>query len=189
MYAGGRVWLCRASGACNGPANRPMSSHHRRRHVSREPKAGETTPHGTTPIHGVAMAMNIARLVIRLSGSPWLRFLALLGLAALAFVSLIPAEHSPPRTQLPGSVEHFLAYASVSALTAFAFQRAARTWLLAGTLIGYAAVLEYFQHWSPGRSASVMDFIGSSAGVLVGIGVCLLVLHAVARLEQVVDRR
>jgi VanZ family protein len=136
----------------------------------------------------MAMGMNIARLVIRLSGSPWLRFLALLGLAVLALVSLIPAEHSPPRTQLPGSVEHFMAYASVSALTAFAFQRAARTWLLAGTLIAYAAVLEYSQRWSPGRSASVMDFLGSSAGVLVGIGACLLVVHAIAKLEQVLDR-
>jgi VanZ family protein len=134
------------------------------------------------------MGMNIARLVIRLSGSPWLRFLALLGLAALALVSLIPAELSPPRTQLPGSVEHFMAYASVSALTAFAFQRAIRTWLLAGTLIGYAAVLEYSQRWSPGRSPSLMDFLGSSAGVLVGIGACLLVLHGVARLEQVLER-
>jgi VanZ family protein len=134
------------------------------------------------------MGMNIARLVIRLSGSPWLRLMAVLGLIGLALVSLIPAAHSPPRSQLPGSLEHFIAYACVSALTAFAFQRAARTWLLAGTLIGYAAVLEYSQRWSPGRSASLIDFLGSSAGVLVGIGACLLLLHAIARLEQVLDR-
>jgi VanZ family protein len=167
-----------------------MSSHHlcRRRYVSREPEAGEAYAYATAPIDNVAMGMNIARLVIRLSGSPWLRFLALLGLAALALVSLIPAELSPPRTQLPGSLEHFIAYASVSALTAFAFQGAARTWLLAGTLIAYAGVLEYSQRWSPGRSASLMDFLGSSAGVLVGIGACLLVVHAIAKLEQVLDR-
>jgi hypothetical protein len=33
-----------------------------------------------------------------------------------------------------------------------------------------------------------MDFLGSSAGVLVGIGACLLVVHAIAKLEQVLDR-
>lgn len=130
------------------------------------------------------MCSAFTRLVIRLSASPWLQLVAWLGLAALALATLIPAEYSPPRTSLPGPVEHFVAYASVSALTGFAFRRTVRTWLLAGGLIGYSAVLEYFQRWSPGRSANVMDFLSSSAGVLVGIGACALLLRGLSWLDQ-----
>lgn len=132
--------------------------------------------------------MNVARLAIRLSVSPWLRLVAWLGLISLALVSLMPAEHAPPRTQLPGQIEHFLAYTCVSALAAFAFKRTIRNWLLAGGFIGYAALLEFSQRWSPGRAASMIDFLGSSAGALVGIGVGMLVLHAIARIDQVPER-
>jgi VanZ family protein len=131
-----------------------------------------------------AMRSTLIGLVIRLLVSPRLRYVAWLGLAALALASLIPAEHSPPRTRLPASVEHFIAYACVSALTALAFRRAVRIRLLAGGLIGYSAVLEYSQRWSPGRSASMVDFLSSSAGVLVGIGACVLLLRGLSRLNQ-----
>lgn len=140
-------------------------------------------------IHVTAMRTSIARSLVRLSFSPWLQLLGLLGLTALALVSLIPAEHSPPRTRLPGALEHFMAYACVSALVAFAFQRSIRTWVLAGALIGYAGLLEYSQRWFPGREASVMDFLGSSAGALAGIGACLLVVHCLVKLDQAMDRR
>lgn len=133
--------------------------------------------------------MTMLRLVLRLSASPWFRIVALLGLAALALVSLLPATHAPPRTHLPGQLEHFVAYACVSALATFAFHRTIRPWRLAAAFVGYAAILEYSQRWSPGRAASVMDFVGSSAGALAGIAASLLVLHALARLDQARQRQ
>jgi hypothetical protein len=81
----------------------------------------------------------------RLASSPWLAVAAGLGLAALAAVSLVPAEHSPPRTFLPGPAEHFIAYAAVSAVAAIAFHRHIRPRQLALAIVGYAAVLELAQ--------------------------------------------
>jgi len=133
--------------------------------------------------------MHIVRLLLRLSFSPWLQLMALLGLVALAVVSLVPAEHSPPGTQLPGQIEHFIAYACVSALAAFAFQRTIQIWLLTAAFIGYAAILEYAQQWFPGHSPSIVDFLGSSAGALAGIGLCLVVMNGMARLDQIAGRR
>lgn len=133
--------------------------------------------------------MNPIRSAVRVSLSPWLQATAWLGLAGLAVVSLIPAGYSPPRTPLPGQFEHFVAYACVSAVAAFAFRRSIRTWLLAVAFVGYAAMLEYSQHWFSGRSPSVLDFLGSSAGALAGIGVCVFVLHGLSVLDQSAHRR
>lgn len=133
--------------------------------------------------------MSMLSVVGRLSSSPWFRLMALLGLAALALLSLVPAEHSPPRTGLPGQIEHFIAYGCISALATFAFQHTVRTWQFAAAFVGYAAVLEIAQVWSPGRSASLTDFLGSSAGALVGISTCIILLHCLGRLVQVGDRQ
>jgi VanZ family protein len=129
--------------------------------------------------------MTLARLVIRIASSPWFRVTALAGVMMLAIVSLYPSNGTLPRTRLPGPVEHFIAYAVVAALAAFAFRGKLRIWLLAVLMITYAAILETAQRWAPGRSASVVDFIGSSTGVIVGIGLCALFLRALDRLADI----
>lgn len=128
--------------------------------------------------------MSIFSTVTRFRLSSWLRLLASFAFAALALVSLIPAEYSPPRSELPGPVEHFIAYAFASALAASALHRTIRTWQLAGAFIGYAAILEFSQRWSPGRAPNVVDFLGGSAGALAGMGVCIIVLHGVDRAKE-----
>lgn len=134
------------------------------------------------------MHLSIVRAMTRLSGSPLSRLVTLFGLSVLAYASLSPAEYSPPRTELPGQVEHFIAYACVAGLGAFAFQHTIRMWHLGVGFVGYAAVLEFSQLWSPGRSAGLTDFLGSSAGALVGIGTCIVLLQWLARLDQIADR-
>lgn len=132
--------------------------------------------------------MNIARIAVRMTSSPWLWAVAVLGLLLLAAASLLPADRSPPRTVLPGPVEHFLAYAVVSAVAAFAFVNSARLWLLGFALIGYAAVLELAQHWASGRSPNMMDFAASSAGAVTGIALCGVVLRLLAKFDPSEDR-
>jgi hypothetical protein len=83
--------------------------------------------------------MTLAHRVARLAASRWFRFLALAGLASLAVVSLYPGDGTLPRTRLPGALEHFLAYAAVATVAAFAFQGRVRVWLLAALMIAYAA--------------------------------------------------
>lgn len=119
--------------------------------------------------------------VARVVSSPWLAIVAGIALAGLAAASLLPAEQAPPRTTLPGPVEHFLAYLAVSALAALTFQRHIRFWRLAGLIIGYAALLELAQTWSPGRSPGLIDFAAGSAGAIAAISLSAIVLRRLNR--------
>lgn len=105
----------------------------------------------------------------------WLRLLfPPLLLATLAVVSLMPGEYRP---HLLGSdaYEHLLAYA----LTAFAIATLARKatgslWLLLG-LVAYAGILELCQIPLPHRTASLEDFVASSAGVALGLLLAIVI--------------
>lgn len=119
--------------------------------------------------------------VARVVSSPWLAIVAGIALAGLAAVSLLPADQSPPRTTLPGPVEHFLAYLAVSTLAALAFRRHVRLWRLAVLIIGYAAVLEVAQGWSPGRSPDLIDFASGSAGAIAAISFSAILLRRLNR--------
>lgn len=129
------------------------------------------------------------RLPVSTSLRSWLRTAAWLGVLALAYLSLAPADLSPPRTRLPGEVEHFAAYACFAAFAALAFWRTVAAWLQAVAIIGYAAVLEYAQHWSPGRSSDLEDFVASAMGALTGIVATVAMLTMLARLWRHASRQ
>jgi VanZ family protein len=85
----------------------------------------------------------------------------------LAVLSLLPAEEMV-RTGLPGRLEHFVAYAG-SAPIAMAGYGASRGGLqIIGGFWVYAGILEYLQHFSPGRHPSIADFAASALGALCG---------------------
>jgi VanZ family protein len=86
---------------------------------------------------------------------------------ALAVLALLPAE-AMRRSPLGGAVEHFVAYLGTSMVMGLAFRQRPRLALRCALLIGYAAILEVAQVYSPGRHASFHDFVFSSSGVLVG---------------------
>jgi VanZ family protein len=85
----------------------------------------------------------------------------------LAVLSLLPAEEMV-WTGLPGRVEHFVAYAA-SAAVAMAGYGASRGGLqIIGGFWVYAGILEYLQHFSPGRHPAIEDFAASALGALCG---------------------
>ena len=106
-----------------------------------------------------------------------LRFLTWCCVAVLAFLSLLPAQDMV-RTGFPGQLEHFVAYAGSAAIAMAGYglnRDAARVigcfWLCAG-------ILEYLQHFSPGRHPAVEDFAASAMGALFGgVAVVLLWRH------------
>jgi VanZ family protein len=85
--------------------------------------------------------------------------------AAIAPLSLTPAE-AVVRTGLGGHVEHAVAYAGTTFLVAAAYGGRAR--IIIG-MLAYAAALEFLQHFSPGRTPSLVDFASGAIGITVGV--------------------
>ena len=93
----------------------------------------------------------------------------------LAVLSLLPAQDMV-RTGMPGEVEHFAAYAGSAsvAITGYGCRGAVR---IIGLFWVYAGVLEYLQHFSPGRHPSIVDFAASALGAFFGGLAAALLVH------------
>jgi len=94
----------------------------------------------------------------------------------LGVLALLPAAEIV-RTDLPGRVEHFIAYAGSAVIAMVGYG-----WTRGGTRIivgfcAYAGILEYLQHFSPGRHPSIADFVVSALGALCG-GLAIVLLRA-----------
>ena len=88
---------------------------------------------------------------------------------ALVFVlSLTPRDYMV-RTELPGDLEHFVAYLGTGAVAYLGYGRHVGALVLALLLCSYAGLLEIGQNWAPGRHSQVIDFLSSTAGALVGL--------------------
>jgi VanZ family protein len=88
-------------------------------------------------------------------------------IVVLAVLSLLPAEEMV-RTGFPGGVEHFVAYAGSAAFAMAGYGRSRGSLQIVGGFWVYAAMLEYLQHFSPGRHPAIEDFALSAAGALCG---------------------
>ena len=79
------------------------------------------------------------------------------------------------RTGFPGEVEHFAAYAGAAAIAVagYALNRGAAR--VIGCFWLYAGILEYLQHFSPGRHPALLDFAASAIGALFG-GIVVVLL-------------
>lgn len=87
----------------------------------------------------------------------------------LAVLSLLPAEEVV-RTGWGGYVEHVLAYAGTALLMRLGHP-GRKAWWIAGGLVAYAGLLEFLQHYSPGRTPAIEGWLTSSFGALVGTGI------------------
>lgn len=84
----------------------------------------------------------------------------------LALLSLMPAQNMV-RTGIPGQLEHFVAYAGSASIAVAGYGRRVAGRIIASFWI-YAALLEYLQHFSPGRHPSIADFSASALGASFG---------------------
>jgi VanZ family protein len=92
----------------------------------------------------------------------------------LAVLSLLPNQQMV-RTGLPGRFEHFVAYAGSAAIAMAGYGASRGGMQIVGGFWVYAAILEYLQHFSPGRHPSIGDFAASAFGALCG-GLVIAVL-------------
>src|SRR5260370_33348785 len=102
------------------------------------------------------------------------KFLGWCCVILLAVRSLLPAQELV-RTSLPGQFEHFIAYAGTAVIATSGYGMGRHTARIIGGLWVYAGVLEYLQHFSPGRHPSVEDFAASALGAICG-GLAVLLL-------------
>jgi VanZ family protein len=103
-----------------------------------------------------------------------LRFLTWACVVVLAALSLLPAQDMV-RTGLPGELEHFAAYVGSGAIAVAGYGLKREATRVIGCLWLYAGILEYLQHFSPGRHPSVEGFAASAAGALCG-GIAVVLL-------------
>jgi VanZ family protein len=96
-----------------------------------------------------------------------LRVLTWFCVILLAVWSLLPAQEMV-RTGLPGRVEHFIAYAGSAAIAMAGYGASRGTIQIIGGFWVYAGILEYLQHFSPGRHPAIGDFATSALGALCG---------------------
>ena len=92
----------------------------------------------------------------------------------LAVLSLLPAQQMV-RTGLPGRLEHFVAYAGSAAISMAGYGASRGGMQIIGGFWVYAGILEYLQHFSPGRYPAIEDFAASALGALGGGFVIALV--------------
>src|SRR5580704_9622149 len=78
----------------------------------------------------------------------------------LAVLSLLPAQQMV-RTGLPGRLEHFVAYAGSAAVAMAGYGASGGGMQIIGGFWVYAGILEYLQHFSPGRHPGIEDFAAS----------------------------
>ena len=105
-----------------------------------------------------------------------LRFVTWACVVLLAVLSLMPLEQiEAVRTDLPGQVEHIIAYAGSTAVAVASYGLNAGAARIIGCFSLYAATLEYLQNFSPGRNPALVDFAASALGALCG-GVAVVLL-------------
>jgi len=97
----------------------------------------------------------------------FLAALTLLPGRAFVVLGLLPAIKTV-RSVVPAYVGHFVAYAAVSALAMAVYSPRRGGAPIIGGLWLYAGVLEYLQHFTPGRYPSIVSVVGSALGALCG---------------------
>jgi VanZ family protein len=118
-------------------------------------------------VRGVAKSFSIDNVGAMRSVQTSFRALTWCCVILLAVLSLLPAQ-DVVRTGLPGQLEHFVTYAGSTTIAMAGYSRQLGTVRIIGLFWLYAAILEYLQHFSPGRYPSIADVAASAIGALFG---------------------
>lgn len=112
----------------------------------------------------------------------WLaiRLLGLMGIVTIVILSLVPGDLRP-HTGEPKQLEHFAAYALVAAVLCIGFSKARQPVAIVIILAVLSAVLEFCQNFIPGCDGNVIDFLASSFGACVGVGLAWILVRALLR--------
>ena len=106
-----------------------------------------------------------------------IRVLSWFCVVLLAVLSLLPAQDMV-RTGFPGRVEHIVAYAGSAAIAMAGYGARRGAAQIVGSFWVYAGILEYLQHFSPGRHPAIGDFTASALGALCGgLAIALIRRH------------
>jgi VanZ family protein len=98
----------------------------------------------------------------------------------LALAALLPAD-IVIRSELPGQLEHFVAYYGTAVICGFAFSKKPHLIARYLLLVLWAGGLEAAQTFSPGRHASLSDFTVSTAGIICGAATWWLAKRVLVR--------
>ena len=114
----------------------------------------------------IASSRGLPVWAANLVGSKRLRVAAVVCVALLIYLSWVPGPYEV-RTNLPGRIEHSVAYAGAAISFALAYPLS-RPGIIAAAFVSLAGVLEAGQIYIPGRHAAVLDWLSSSIGAASG---------------------
>jgi VanZ family protein len=117
-------------------------------------------------VRGVAKSSTIDNVAPMQPVQTAFRILTWCCVILLAVLSLLPAQDMV-RTGTPGQLEHFAAYAGSASIAVAGYGKWSAVRVI-GLFWIYAGVLEYLQHFTPGRDPSLIDFAASALGALFG---------------------
>jgi VanZ family protein len=117
-------------------------------------------------VRGVAKSFTIDNVAPMHPVQTSFRILTWCCVILLAVLSLLPAQDMV-RTGIPGQLEHFVAFAGSGGIAIAGYRRQGAVRII-GLFWIYAGVLEYLQHFSPGRHPSIADFSASAIGAFLG---------------------
>ena len=115
---------------------------------------------------GIAKSLTIDNVAPMHSLQTSFRILTWFCVILLAVLSLLPAQDMV-RTGIPGELEHFVAYAGSASIAIGGYGRRGAARII-GLFWIYAGILEYLQHFSPGRHPAILDFAASALGAFFG---------------------
>ena len=133
----------------------------------------EQPAHIREEVRGVAKRFTFDNVALMYAAQKPIRVISWCSVILLAVLSLLLAQDMV-RTGMWGGVGHFVAYAGSASITVAGYGRQAAVRII-GLFWIYAGVLEYLQHFSPGRHPSIVDFAASGGGVFFG-GVAAAIL-------------
>ncbi len=113
-----------------------------------------------------------------------IRVLAWFSLAAIVVLSVVPLGLRP-HVMTDKHHEHFFAYLASGCCYALGYQRPPHMLATGVMLTVVSAVLEVIQHWIPGRTPGLGDWLASSLGAWCGIALVCVGLRALHRATAV----